>query len=426
VHGARQLRHAITGDALLLAKRAAGTLGGTALIALLTIASGKEWLMIAAQGRARRLKGFEDRRFDPFCGACIECRTADSVAQYQRVDPKRREETGMRPLLVTAVAVVAVLAVPGTALTAFPGDNGRIAFDSDRDGGDVDVWTINPDGSDPLNLTADSPAADFSPAWSADGERIAFVRDPGTPEPPAEAEIWVMRADGSGQKQLTDNDVDDFDPAWSPNGRRIVFARDPDGSGPIDSELWIMRADGSRERQLTNNEVDDFEPAWSPNGRRIAFDRDTDPNPAPEAADFDIFDIRPRGGGERQLTDAAGFDGGPNYSPDGKKIAFDSERDGDPDVWVMRRDGTHPKQLTGEDPAEEAVDILSAYSPDGKFIAFSTNRDSTPEAENFEVYVMRADGSDATNRTNNPAFDFNPDWQPLKHHHDDDEGGHDD
>jgi Tol biopolymer transport system component len=332
----------------------------------------------------------------------------------------------MRPLLATAVAVVAVLAIPGTALTAFPGDNGRIAFESDRDGGDVDVWTINPDGTDPLNLTADSTAADLQPAWSADGKRIAFVRDPGTPEPPAEAEIWVMRADGSGQRQLTDNDVDDFDPAWSPNGRRIVFGRDPDGSGPADSELWIMRADGSGERQLTNNEVDDFEPAWSPNGRRIAFDRDTDPNPGPEAQNIDIFDIRPRGGGERQLTDAVGFDGGPNYSPDGKKIAFDSERDGDPDVWVMRRDGTHPTQLTGEDPAEEAVDILTAYSPDGEFIAFSTNRDSAPSAENFEVYVMRADGSDETNRTNDPAFDFNPDWQPLNNHDDDHEGDYDD
>jgi Tol biopolymer transport system component len=329
----------------------------------------------------------------------------------------------MKPLLAV-LTVAALLALPATALTAFPGDNGRIAFESDRDGPDLDIWTINPDGSDPLNLTADSVAEDFAAAWSPDGERIAFVRDPGTPDPPAEGEIWVMRADGSSQTQVTSNEVDDFDPAWSPSGHRIVFARDPDGNGPVDSELWVMRADGSGERQLTDNDVEDFEPAWSPDGRRIAFDRDTDP--APEAFDFDVFDIRPDGSGVRQLTAAPGFDGGPNYSPDGDDIAFDSERDGDADIWVMERDGDDPEQLTGEDPAENAGEILNGWSPDGEFIAFSSNRASTPDAENSEIYVMREDGTDETNRTNDPAFDFNPDWQPLDDDDDDDDGNDDD
>ena len=330
----------------------------------------------------------------------------------------------MRPL-VAALTVVALLAVPGVALTAFPGDNGRIAFDSDRDGPDPDIWTINPDGSDPLNLTADSTGADFAAAWSPDGRRIAFVRDGDGPGPD-DSEIWLMRADGSAQAQITANATYDLDPAWSPSGRRIVFQRDPDGDGPGDGEIWVMRADGSGERQLTDNAVEDNEPAWSPDGRRIAFHRDTDPGPAPEAMNFDVFDMRPNGSGVRRLTDAPGFDGGPNYSPDGRRIAFDSERDGDADIWVMRRNGEDPTQLTGEDPAEDAGEILTAYSPDGRFIAFSSNRDSTPEAENSEVYVMRADGTEETNRTNNPAFDFNPDWQPLDDDDDDDDDEGDD
>jgi len=323
----------------------------------------------------------------------------------------------MRPL-IAALTVVALLALPGVALTAFPGENGRIAFDSDREGGDPDIWTMNPDGSDPLNLTADSAGADFGAAWSPDGRRIAFVRDTDGPEGPDDFEIWLMRADGSGQKQITDNPEYDLDAAWSPSGRRIVFQRDPDGDGPIDGEIWVMRADGSGERQLTDNEVEDNEPAWSPDGRRIAFHRDADPDP--DAANFEVYDMRRDGSGVRQLTDALGFDGGPNYSPDGRKIAFDSERDGDPDIWVMRRNGDDPTQLTGEDPDEEAVEIFTAYSPDGKFITFSSTRDST-DPSIFDVYVMRSDGTDETNRTNNPANDIDPDWQPLDDHDDDDD-----
>jgi len=331
----------------------------------------------------------------------------------------------MRPRWAV-LTVAALLALPATALTAFPGDNGRIAFDSFRHGPDVDIWTINPDGSDALNLTADSAVDDFAAEWAPDGERIVFLRNADPADPGfTQVEIWVMRADGSGQRQLTDNAVQDDQPSWSPSGRRIVFQRDPDGpEGPDDGELRVMRADGAGERQLTNNAVEDNEPVWSPTGRRIAFSRDSDPDP--EAADFEVFDIRPNGSGTRQLTDAEGFEGGPDYSPDGKQIAFDSERDGDPDVFVMERDGDDPKQLTGEDPAESAVDILAAYSPDGRFIAFSTNRDSTPTAENFEIYVMRADGNEETNRTNDPAFEIEPDWQPLDDDDDDDDRDDDD
>src|SRR5688572_22851931 len=111
----------------------------------------------------------------------------------------------MKPLLAV-LTVAALLALPATALTAFPGDNGRIAFDSDREGvdpdgpgplgPDPDIWTMNPDGSDPLNLTADSRGDDFSAAWSPDGEHIAFVRDTDGFDGPDDTEIWVMRADG--------------------------------------------------------------------------------------------------------------------------------------------------------------------------------------------------------------------------------------
>jgi Tol biopolymer transport system component len=326
--------------------------------------------------------------------------------------------------LSVALALVVLVALPATGRAAFPGDNGRIAFDSFRDGPDVDIWAVNPDGSDPVNLTADSAGADFAGAWSPDGKRIVFLRNPDpTAEDATANEVWTMRADGTDRTQLTDNTEQDDCPTWSPSGRHIVFQRDPDGEGAEDGELWVMRADGSRQRRITDNAVEDNEPVWSPDGRRIAFSRDADPDP--EAANFDVFTIRPNGRRERRLTDAEGFDGGPDWSPDGRHIAFDSERDGDPDVWVMNRDGDDPRQLTGEDPLESAVDILAAWSPDGAYIAFGSNRDSTPEVDNDEIYVMRADGSEETNLTADPAFDAGPDWQPLGRDHHDDHDDHD-
>jgi TolB protein len=98
------------------------------------------------------------------------------------------------------------------------------------------------------------------------------------------------------------------------------------------------------------------------------------------------------------------FDGGPAWSPDGGRIAFDSDRDGNPELYRMGADGSDQTRLT----FNEASDFLSTWSPDGRKLAFTTDRDG-----NFEVYTMRADGSQQVNRTQNPAFDFDPDWQPL-------------
>jgi Tol biopolymer transport system component len=306
---------------------------------------------------------------------------------------------------------------PGATPTASPGADGRIAFDSDRDGGDGDVWTIDPDGSDPLNLTADSDGDDFEAAWSPDGRRIVFVRDPDK-DGPDDFELWLMRADGSGRRQLTDNAAFDQEAEFSPSGRWIAFVRDTDGdAGPDDAEIWVMRADGSGQRQLTDNELFDGEPAWSPDGRRIVFHRGADPSP--DAGEVDVFDMRPDGSGVRRLTNAPGYDGSPDYSPDGKTIVFDSERDGDSDVWVMRRNGKHPRQLTGHDLAENAVDILATFSPDGRFIAFQSTRDST-DPHVFDLFLMRADGSGETVLTSSPGTDVGPDWQPLSQKTDDD------
>ena len=297
-----------------------------------------------------------------------------------------------------AVVFVVGLAAAGPALGAFPGENGKIAFESDRRGGDLDIWTMDPDGRNLVNLTAKSKANDFAPNWRADGRRIAFMSDRVTAtNPEGDSEIFVMDADGSHPTQITFNALDDQEPAWSPDGGMIVFVRDFDPiQGQRDYDLFTMNADGTDQRNLTSSPgVQEESPNWSPDGGRIAF-------VSVRADDYEVYTMRPNGSSVRQLTSNDASEFRPNWSPDGGKITFTTDRDGDFEVYAMRADGTNQTNVTA-DPAGD--DGISAWSPDGrKIVYFSGDAD---------IFTMNADGSHKVGLTKGPAFDFESDWQPL-------------
>ncbi len=174
-----------------------------------------------------------------------------------------------------------------------------------------------------------------------------------------------------------------------------------------DYEIYTMNPDGSGMTYLTDNPVrgpgdpagffnDDIDPSFSPDGRTIAFT-------SQRSGGSEIYTMNADGTNVTRLTTAIGEDRANGWSPDGKTIYFNSARDGNIEVYSMRSDGTNQKRLT----FEPGFDVFPNGSPDGKKIVFSSNRDGDEE-----LYTMNPDGSNQTRLTTSPRVDRSPNWSP--------------
>ncbi|HYU61420.1 MAG TPA: hypothetical protein VEK39_11720 [Solirubrobacterales bacterium] len=301
-------------------------------------------------------------------------------------------------------AALGALLTAGSALAAFPGTNGKIAYIHQPGSSNIDIFAMDPTGLNKMALTSTADD-DFDPTWSADGEKVAFSRyAPGS----AFGQIWVMNYDGTGQTQLTSPPApnDDFNPAFSPDGTRIAFQR-YDGS---DSQIFIMNANGTGQTQLTfpGTGESSRSPSFSPNGQKIVFAHE------PPPAGFDgISVMNPDGSGQTALTtgSATSQDLAPNFSPNGQKIVFDRYDGSQDDIFVMNADGSGQTPVTSG-PED---DVSPVFSPEGTQVAFEREN-----AANTFGNIFLADpgglNQGLTALTSNSAagaYDYAPNWQPL-------------
>jgi len=280
---------------------------------------------------------------------------------------------------------LSVLTLPASA--SFPGKNGRIAFVLGPD-----IYTMNPDGSDIRQLTNLGPdSSAFWESWSPDGKQLVFNENR---PPDFLGQLWLMNADGSNQHLLlADTDFDDERPTFTPDGDSVVFSRCtlPDLET---CALFQIEIKGGGMTQITDFElgIRDVSPQYSLDNR-LAF---TGGGRRGIICAIELVDGKQSA--PRRLTPAPLSPRQPDWSPDGRRIAFSTHcrgLEGNPqneEIWVVDAEGKALRQLTknGNDYFSGPHDFHPSWSPQGDAIVFERD---VFDYSSSGIFIMKSDGS---------------------------------
>ena len=332
-------------------------------------------------------------------------------------------------------------AQPGTDPAWYPRERqSRILFSRYvTTGGQTDLWTMNPDGSDAHAITTDGLSR-WDARWSPDGSRIAFSSYLDTHGPPftngARSDLFVMDMDTFERVNLTYDPIADgrlpcayitppaeppasvceaSGPSWSPDGRTVAFSFD--GGTGIGTQIWSINADGTGDPvRLTSETLNVQAFNWSRDGSRIAF-------AATDGTTAEIYTIRPDGTGRTQLTNDGGYNGGPTWSPDGTTLAITIWPDTSGGSGIALIDSTTGALVKVLVPANPFVGAPSysqpTWSPDGRQLSFSValpidydnDCPSHFNCSNSSVVTIDVDGEAFVQRAVDPRVS-SPDWSP--------------
>ncbi len=326
----------------------------------------KEWQGIGAEALLIGLA-----RADNPTGAVFEGRVYDTAEQRMVLGKRYRGESDQTRLMAHKMADETVLQYTGQRGIAMT----RIAYVS-QVGKGKEIFVMDYDGARPTRITANG-SINISPAWSPDRQSIAYLSFKGN-----SPQLIIQSSDGGHRTAFPQKGELNSAPAWSPDGRLLAFSSARDGN----AEIYVLQVPNGTLTRLTRNEAIDTAPTWSPDGRALAFTSDRSGSPQMWQMDSDggnqrrldidlaycdeadwspppnnvlAFTARVPGGFDIyaydmsakpprliRLTSGNGSNERPRWSPDGRHLAFASDRTGSSDIFTMDANGDHVRRLT--------------------------------------------------------------------------------
>ena len=281
---------------------------------------------------------------------------------------------------------------------SFSPDGSRIAVDASW-AGPRRIWTVDARGRNPEQVSTDvsEAVAHLRPRWSPDSRRIVFQSVEGT-----RFGVRLVDVASKATVRVVDEPYASLDPVWSPNGRFIYFSSYRGGG----INLWRVPvgAEGAAAgpaQQLTTGAGQDVQPSLARDGKKLAF--------ATLKQNADLWKLpltpetgRPTGPAE-EVVATTREDSRGNWSPDARRIAFNSDRSGDMNVWIASSDGAAPRQIT----RGAGGDFQPTWSQDGSRLAFFSSRSG-----HLNVWTAELESGRLTQLTRNRSIDINPFYSP--------------